>query len=211
MGMRLRRFRAAVVRAIAIVATAGALRAVAVVVAFARIGAASLLAGSARIAIVVTAAIGAVIVLLAEAAEQPIATVVLPRSVRGKGHLTAHVSGTLAAGAERHTIAVATFLALAAPPHAHVIGAVRAVWAVGIAAAFAGLAVAVFAIPELAVALIVFTAECAVRAGFAFAAAEMVRWAFWIDGTAFIVRDALALAAASSFDAMIGADTQVAK
>lgn len=74
----------------------------------------------------------------------------------------------------------------------------------------AEIALAVIAITELALALAVFTAECAVLAGFSLTAAEMVGRAFRSDGATFIVRDAIAIAAAPPLDAFVGADTQFA-
>lgn len=213
-GLRLRmgmRMMAALARAGAVIAATRPRRAAPVVLAHMGVCALAVVAVAAMPAIVIDAALGADARPVVEivATDQTVAAVEL-RAVIDRSHPARASFGT-AARVVIDTDPMAAFLALAALPVAHVIGTVRAAWAIGVFVALAEIAMAVFAIPEIALALGIFTTERAVRSCLAFPTAEMVWWALRIDRAAFIVRDAIAIAAAPPLDAVVGADPLIAE
>lgn len=205
------RMMAALARAGAVIAATRPRRAAPVVLAHMGVCALAVVAVAAMPAVVIDAALGADARPVVEivATDQTVAAVDL-RAVIDRSHPARASFGT-AARVIIDTNSMAAFLALAALPVAHVIGAVRATWAIGVFVALAEIAMSVFAIPEIALALGIFTTERAVRSCLAFPTAEMVGWALRIDRAAFIVRDAIAIAAAPPLDAVVGADPLIAE
>ena len=123
------RMRAALARAVAVVAAAGAVRAIAVVRAFARVDADPLFTGAASVAIAVAAAFGADIGRLPEATEQPVAAVVLLRAIAPAGHrhFTAGLTLVLATIGHRHANTGVADLAFAAIAVATALGAIAGI------------------------------------------------------------------------------------